>query len=181
MSNFYEYESVQAGLPIQLRPNYIHQLNNNGVTLPSPTGLPFPDPHHQHQRSPSQFQVIGSGGPNQQQHKQAISQINKSSSSTLQHTQSKQQQITPHQPRPNSLPRRSQRGTFSVCFKRNSSFKNVVFFGRFGQIAANDKSPAIRAPAASTARNCRCADGRTLRHVPQSAATHVDACSATTN
>lgn len=125
MSNFYEYESVQATLNSSGTPknkhnfNYAHQSNNNnnnGVTLPSPSTT-FPGSHHhQHpQMPPSQFQAVPAPSSASANHhnKHIISQLNQSSSSTLQHIQSNSKQQIQQQPRPNSLPRRSQRGTLN--------------------------------------------------------------------
>jgi hypothetical protein len=114
VSNFYEYESVKAAMHAQqgLTLNYPHPhpiygisngVNNNGVTLPSPSALPHSrNAVALHQISPSQFQAVPT--VSQSRHQQ-ISQNQMASSSTLQHNQQKYQQ----QPKPNSLPRFNQK------------------------------------------------------------------------
>ena len=131
VSNFYEYESVQAamhaqqqhgqgsqpqGQQQQQQPIYVvkNHNSNNGVTLPSPTTLPF-NSVALRQRSPSQFQAVPPVAVLQSRQQFGNSHLNpnpNSSSATLQLLQhqkqiQQQQQI---QQKPNSLPRRNQKG-----------------------------------------------------------------------
>jgi len=125
VSNFYEYESVKAAMHVHGQQgvtlghphphgqpiygvNSNSGVNNNGVTLPSPSTLPHA--HNTialHQLSPSQFQAVPPvSHSRQQQNSQGHNHLmSNSGSSTLQHNQQK-----PHQQqKPNSLPRFNQK------------------------------------------------------------------------